>query len=120
MGDALGSMMRIGRPTLETFCRDRIDPQSAANRGQEVTDNDGPLDHRHTIGGRFADRVSTVDAASHEDGRPGQRKMIAAVVGIDLRRTAKFAHPDDQRAVEHAPILEIVDEVATSPRRAFR
>src|SRR5205085_616825 len=56
-----------------------------------------------------------LDAAADHDARPGPRVVVAArlgAAGVDPRRAAEVAHPDHQRAVEHAAVAEVLDELA--------
>src|SRR5689334_20741527 len=53
--------------------------------------------------------------ARGEWSRPGPRVVVAArllALAVGLRRAAELAHPDDQRAVEQAALLQVGDEGA--------
>ena len=39
--------------------------------------------------------VITLHAAARDNGRPGIGIMVAALILVDPRRAAEFAHPDD-------------------------
>ena len=58
-------------------------------------------------------RVSTLHTAAEHHQAPGPRIVVAARLGaasVDMRRAAKLAHPDHQRAVQQAPILQVADQ----------
>ena len=55
--------------------------------------------------------VATADAGPGENGRVTLRPMLAAAVGPDdPRRAAEFADPDDQRFVEQAASIQVVEQ----------
>src|SRR5262249_10193178 len=84
-----------------------VDAQQATDSGHEVADGDGTIGHRGRalIGG--ADDLAAADAAAPQDGAPGAGVVVAAAAGVDLRRAAELAHPDDERIAEPAALLEV-------------
>src|SRR6185295_19104577 len=48
-------------------------------------------------------------AAGHPHGEAGG-VVVAAVLVLGVRSAAEFATPDEQRVLEHPPLLEVVDE----------
>src|SRR6185295_19379250 len=48
-------------------------------------------------------------AASHPHGEAGG-VVVAAVLVLGVRSPAEFAPPDEQRVLQHPPLLEVVDE----------
>src|SRR4051812_15082301 len=69
-----------------------------------------PVGHEGAIRVRAADDGALLDAAAAERNRPGARPMIAAQVAIDPRRTPEFGHHDYERRIEHAALVQIVDQ----------
>ena len=64
------------------------------------------------------------DAAARHPGGETARVMIAAVVllrqtALRINRASEFAAPNDQRFVEHAPLLEIFQQCVTRPVDVF-
>ena len=56
---------------------------------------------------------AALDAAAEHRQAPRPRVVVAARLrpaGVDVRRPAELAHPDHQRAVEQAPVLQVVDQ----------
>src|SRR5205814_8757268 len=60
----------------------------------------------------LADGLAALDAAAAHHCRPGVRIVMAAALGVDLRRAAELAHPDDQGRVEQAAFLEVAHQRA--------
>ena len=61
----------------------------------------------------LADDLAALDAAAQHGQAPGPRVVVAArlgAAGVDVRRAAELAHPDHQRAVEQAAVLQVVDQ----------
>ena len=59
----------------------------------------------------FAQRDAGLDAAAGQPHRERVGMMVAAVAAaLHHRRAAKFAAPDDQRVLEHAALLQILDQ----------
>src|SRR5262249_44547546 len=86
----------------------RIKPERLADGGHEIGDGNRAIRDRDTVGTRLAYCLSALDAAAGQHGRPGAGEMIAAHLAIDVRRSTKLSHPDNERAVEQATLAEIV------------
>ena len=92
-----------------------VDAQDAADGCHEVEG----IDWAFLDGGRLAvgatNDLAAANAAAHHDAGPGTRIVIAArqgATGVDPRRTTELAHPDDQGAIKHAAIAQVLDELA--------
>ena len=58
-----------------------------------------------------AEGDARLDAAAGQPHREGVGMMVAAVVAaLDHRRAAELAAPDDERVVEQAALLQVLDE----------
>src|SRR5262245_8252488 len=80
------------------------------NGGEEVLDRYFAFRDLHAVGGRLANRLSTLDAAARKDGAPGGGEVIAALARIYLRRAAKLAHPDNQGRIEQATLFQVAHQ----------
>src|SRR5262249_54108668 len=63
----------------------------------------------------LAEGDAALDAAAGEPDREAARVVVAAVVGgrqraLAVNGAAELAAPDNQRVLEQAPLLEILDE----------
>src|SRR5438105_11602042 len=60
----------------------------------------------------FADGSAGLDAAAGEPHAEAIRMMVAPIVASPLhhRGAAKFAAPDDEGVLQHAALLEVLDE----------
>ena len=59
----------------------------------------------------LAEGDARLDAAAGQPHGEGVGVMVAAVVAaLDHRRAAELAAPDDQRVVEQAALLEVLDQ----------
>src|SRR5690349_17450493 len=57
-----------------------------------------------------ADDLISRRAGAGKEHRHRVRPVVAAGVTVDLRRTAKFAQCDDERAREQAALIQVVDQ----------
>src|SRR5947199_10811052 len=82
---------------------------------------DARLERLEAEGIGRAMHIAAFDAAASEPGREAPVVMVAAVdparvrAGgrqLDRRRAAELAAPDDERVVEHAALLEILEQGA--------
>ena len=73
-----------------------------------MTGRFGDLD---AAGVGFADDLPAANAAAGQRHVERPRVVVAAGAGVDPRRAAEFAHPDHERPVEHAALLEVGDEL---------
>ena len=110
--------MHIGQAKIATLVSKRqplvIDPQAMQNGGIEVMDMDRVLLHVVAEVVRLAVRDARFDAAARHPLGVTSRMMVAAVVCLGeatlaIYRAAKFAAPNDNRVVQHAALLQIVD-----------
>ena len=91
-----------------------VEAQELQDRGVEVADVDGVFDD--VVGevvGFAVDRAAFDAAAGHPHGEAAG-VMVAAVVffaeaALGVDRAAELAAPDDERVVEQAALLEILD-----------
>ena len=79
-------------------------------RGVQVVDVEAVLDGAEAefVGG--ADGLAALHAAAGHPHREAGRVVIAAVAFFAHRRAAEFAAPDDQRLVEQAALLEVLEQ----------
>src|SRR6185437_2335360 len=88
-----------------------IEAEAIENRRVEVVDVDLVLDDVETEVVAFPDRNAGLDAAPRHPHCEGIRVMIAAIVAaLHHRRAAEFAAPDDERAVQHSALLEVLNQ----------
>src|SRR5439155_13432779 len=99
------------RPTARRLGLLRVvDAQDRADGGHEVLDADGTIAHLGAVAVGRADGLAALDAAADQYTAPGLRPVVATasiLADVDLRRAAELAHPDDQRRVEQAALLQI-------------
>ena len=88
----------------------RIDLQRFADRAEEVRHGDRVVLDCRAVVRRGADHLPAANATPRHGRAEDARVMVASVVGIDPRRAAEFSHPDDERLVEHAALLEVGDQ----------
>ena len=92
-----------------------VEAQEVQDRGVPIAEVDGVFDDVvGEIVGLAVDRAAFDAAAAHPDGEAA-RMMIAAVVllrqaALRIDRAAEFAAPDDERLVEQAALLQVLDE----------
>src|SRR5205823_1805271 len=87
-----------------------VDPQDFAGGRHEVLHADGALAHRGAGAVGLADRLTALDAAADHHRAPRPGPVVAAALAVDLRGAAELAHPDDQRAVEQAALLQVAHQ----------
>ena len=111
--------MHIGQPMIASLVAVRqsamVDAQAAQHRRMEIVDVDRILDDvvREVIG--LAERDAGLDAAAREPKREAARVMIAAIVvsgqrALAVDGAAEFPAPEDERVVEQATRLQVLDE----------
>ena len=88
----------------------RVDPHAVEHGGRDVVGRAGIVlgIGRRGIRGPV-DEPALQAAAGHEQGVT-LRPVVAAGVLVDLRSAAELARPDDQRLVEQAARLEVLDQ----------
>src|SRR5262245_22277136 len=93
-----------------------IQSQEMQKRRLEIVNVNSVVAHVETKLVRRAIAEARLDAATRHEDRETERMMIAPqrrpVGGAPLaeRRAAELAAPDDERLVEHAAVLQILDE----------
>ncbi len=81
--------------------------QAFAEGLEEIVHGDGAVFDFDAVSVGFADNLATANAATGQSHVEGLGIMVAAGVGVDGGCAAEFAHPDDERFIEHAALLEI-------------
>ena len=104
IGRPIGVMISLVGSTLSEW-------QIEASRSGTVT---GWSLTSHAVGVGRADDLAALDAAAGQGDVEDLGEVVAAGVGVDLGRAAELAHPDDQRAVEHAVALQVGIRVANA------
>src|SRR5205823_824002 len=87
-----------------------VDAHDLADGGHEVQGRRLALDDLGAFLVGLADDLTALDAAAGHHQVPGARIVVAArlgAAGVDVRRAPELAHPDDQRRVEQAALLQI-------------
>src|SRR4051812_3006927 len=80
-------------------------------RGVEIVDMDGVADDVEAEVVGFAMDMAFLDAAACEPHRETAVVVVAAVVAaLHHRRTAEFAAPNDDRVLQEAALLEVLDK----------
>ena len=84
-------------------------PQQVQHRGVQVVDVDDVLDGvvAELVGGAVGD--AALDAAAGQPHREALDVVVAAVA-LGHRRAAELAAPDHERVVEHAALLQVLDQ----------
>ena len=87
-----------------------VDPERGVDRGVEVGDRDGPVDDRpgQVVGG--ADDPAGAEAAAGQQGAEGGGLVAPAAAGVELGGAAELGGDDDQRRVEPADPLQVVEQ----------
>src|SRR5262249_21342679 len=85
-----------------------------AERGQEggvqVGHFDRPFLDFRTLVIRGAEYLAALDATAGQNGAERLGPVVAAIVVVDYRGTAKLAEADHQRFVEPATLAQVVDQ----------
>src|SRR5579875_2013563 len=92
----------------------RIESERKADSGEQVSHFDLAFLDSHAVAAGLADDLSALDAAAGQHRGPARSPVIAARVVVDTGRAAEFAHPHDQRRIEHSPIFEVVHQCRPS------
>ena len=108
--------MDIGQPTIDAIVVKgqplMVDAEEVKDGGVEIRDCDLVLSHE------VSDFVATAMMVSGTDTGPGEETgegtgMMVASRGIDAlgrRAPAEFGGPDEEGVLQHAPLLEVVDQ----------
>ena len=87
-----------------------VDAEQVQHRRVQVVDLDLVLDGVVAVlVGRAVDRAALDAAAGQPDGE-AERVVVAAVGALGERRPAELAAPDDQRLVEQAAGLQVLQQ----------
>src|SRR5260370_3109763 len=94
----------------------RIDAHQVIERGQDVLGGDGAFDDAAGVFVSLADDLAASHAATGKDTAVSLRPMIpsAAANVLNLRRSAMLAYAEDERLVEQAASIQIVDQPVKS------
>src|SRR5205823_4540958 len=87
-----------------------VEPKEPEDRRVEVVDVQPILDGMEAELVRRADRLAAADSPARHPHRESGRVVIAPVAFFALRRATELATPDDQRVLEHAARLEILQQ----------
>ena len=94
-------------------------PRAVVERGGDVVGRDavaGGRAHRLVVAG--ADDLAALHAAAGQQHEHGARVVVAAGVGVDLRRAAELAGDEDGRRLEQALVGERGEAGRQTRRRA--
>src|SRR6187431_341284 len=87
-----------------------IQPKQMQNRSMQIMHGRNAFDGMHAKFIRSAKNGAALDAAPGEPHRESFRMMIATIASRRVRRAAELARPDDQRLIEQATLLQILDQ----------
>ena len=98
----VAALEAVGQPLV-------VDAEQVQHRGVQVVDVDDVLDGvvAELVGRAVGD--AALDAAAGQPDREALDVVVAAVA-LGHRRAAELAAPDDQRVVEHAALLQVLDQ----------
>ncbi len=82
-----------------------VDAERLENRRCEILYLDRAVLDGHATAVGAADDAAAAHAGAGEGGRPGASVVVVAVI-----RSAELAHPDNQRVVEQAAIVEVLHQ----------
>ena len=92
-----------------------IDAQRVQNRGIQIVNVDGLVDHvvAEVVG--FAVDLTALDTAAGHPHRVIARMVVTTIIilcqrTLAVNRAAKFATPDHQRIVQHTSLLQILHQ----------
>ena len=113
---------RIGLPEIDLqplvagdFEPARVEAELVQDGGVDVGDVVAILDGVEAeLVGRAVDDAALDAAAGHPD-REAERMMIAAVVPLRAGRAAELGGPDDDRLVEQAALLQVLEQPGDRP-----
>src|SRR5438132_1634287 len=91
----------------------RVDLEGAVKAAKQVGYADRLRLDVGAVAARAANEAAALDAGAGQGHVERPWVVIAAglvAAGVDLGRAAEFAHPDDQRPVEHAALFEVADQ----------
>src|SRR4051812_11723117 len=74
-----------------------VDAKRCVDRAEQIAHGNGSLGNVLPPRVGFADYLPAANATAGQGHVERSRIVIAATAGIDSRRAAKFAHPDDER-----------------------
>ena len=110
IGLASGSAMRIGSPDVRHVLLHRVDVEGLADRGHQVGHRSLLVGDFRPVGAGFAVELAALDSAAGKNRRPCGGEVVAAVVAVDFRRAAEFAHPDDENVVAHSAVFQVGEQ----------
>src|SRR5436309_1918769 len=87
-----------------------VDAQLLIDRGRYIFGRYLSVDRLAAFGVRGADRLAALQARAREEDTARIRPVVPPGELIDLRRPAELAHPDDQRRVQQAALMEVLQQ----------
>ena len=85
-----------------------IEAELVQDRRVDVAEVIGLLDRLEADRVRRAHHPAALDAAARHPHREAEIMVVAALPALGLRRASELAAPDDQRAVEQTPALQVL------------
>src|SRR5439155_6080351 len=76
-----------------------IETQALVNGGEQISDADLVGFDRLTVAVRGAVSDAAFDSAAADHHRPASRKVVAAGIRIDVRRSTELTQPQDHRVL---------------------
>src|SRR5581483_3674167 len=73
-----------------------VNAEGMAGGAEQVVDRDRPVFDDFAAGVGRANHLTAFDATAGKNRGESAREVVAAAVGINARRAAEFARPDDQ------------------------
>lgn len=89
-----------------------VDVEGAANRGVELAYLNRVFVDLLAAFGAGADELASPDSAARDGCTPHPRPMVATVVAVDFRCSAKLAAEQDERGIEQVEATQVGDEGA--------
>src|SRR4051794_29721705 len=93
-------------------CCFEVKSETVKDRGDDVRWLDRPIRRHGANRIAAADNPTAFHAAASETTREALRPVVAAAGGIYARRASEFGQITYQCRVEHAPLIEVLDERA--------
>src|SRR5262249_29488071 len=87
-----------------------IDSHGLVYGGKQIANRDRTLSDVRALLIAGANHTATVDAAAAERQRPAVGPVIAAPARVDRRSSTEFACRNDYRALQHATLVEILEQ----------
>ena len=85
-------------------------PSNSEDRRGQVFRLDGLFLRKSSVCVRLAVDESSLDAATSQQRRVALWPVVAALVLVDVRSATELSHPDNERLVEQAALLQIIQQ----------